>query len=62
MSLIQIIKHIIQIFKPEWATGQMGSSPNGHGPNGLEPVSLNGNEENKILDIRKFIVKKNIIN
>ena len=27
----------IQIFKPERATGQMGLSPNGHGPNGLEP-------------------------
>ena len=37
MSLIQIIKHIIQIFKPERATGQMGSSLNGHGPNGLDP-------------------------
>ena len=69
MSLIQIIKHIIQIFKSERATGQMGSSPNGHGPNGLEPerTRANGLEPERTrakrnFDIRKFIVKKNIIN
>ena len=67
MSLIQIIKHIIQIFKPERATGQMSSSPNlngheptGSSPNGHEPTgsSSNGHELNEIFDIHKFIVKK----
>ena len=53
MSLIQIINHIIQVLKPERATGQMGLSSNKRG--------LNGHELYKIFDIRKFIVKKNII-